>query len=359
MFMLNKKIKVAVIGTGEIGTKAHIPSYLRNANVEIVAIVDGDDKKLKKASKKFKIKNCYLSTDDLFKNQTVDAVSVCTPPGTHTEIVTNALNNNIHVLCEKPMATSQEDAKLMLTTALKNKRALMVGFNLRYEPNYIQTVEAIKAGRVGHPQIIEFNLQSQNPLVNWSKSPWFFNSQAGGGVLIDKGPHVFDMLNYIFDDFPTSVSTVSSTFFNSTVEDSAVCLLEYPGKRIGVGIMSWMASRVIELLSVHGTSQSLFVTPEIFLEANGSDLIQIPMFRKATKMLVNMKFDNLPLFKKITVNTFQLEIDSFVNQIIRKRYDYSTALSGANVVLLSEGAKKSLITGRKIDCLPIGKSTIA
>jgi predicted dehydrogenase len=256
------------------------------------------------------------------------------------------------------MATTVDDAKLMLTTALKQNLALNVGFNLRHETYYAQTAQVVKSGSLGHTHLIEFDLQSQNPLVAWSKSPWFFSAEAGGGVLIDKGPHVFDMLNYVFDDYPTSVSTVSSTFFESNVEDSAVCMLEYPGKRIGVGIMSWMASRVIDLLSVHGTAQSLFVTPEIFLEANGSDLIQIPMFRKAAKMLVNMKFNNLPLFKKATVNTFQMEIDLFVNQILNKKYDYSTALSGANVVITCEAAKESIQTGKKINCLPINKSII-
>lgn len=76
--MSNNKTKVAIIGAGEIGTKAHIPAYLKNENVELVALVDADQKKLEKASKKFKIKNQYSSVDDLLQNQPVDAISVCT-----------------------------------------------------------------------------------------------------------------------------------------------------------------------------------------------------------------------------------------------------------------------------------------
>ncbi len=347
--MSNNKTKVAIIGAGEIGTKAHIPAYLHNENVELVALVDADQKKLEKASKKFNIKNQYTSVDDLLQKQQVDAISVCTPPNSHAPIVLKALANDVHVLCEKPMATSPEDGKKMLEAAKKKERALMVGFNLRFQPNYQRTLDVIKDGSMGHTHFIEFNLQSPNPLIGWSKSPWFFSQQAGGGVLLDKGPHVFDMLNYVFDDFPYSVSAVSSTFFDSSVEDSCVCTLEYPGNKIGIAIMSWLASRVIDLLSVHGTSQSLFVSPDIFVQANLNELLPISLFRKATKMLVNMKFQNIPGFKSNKVDTFQLEIDNFIQQIRTQKYDYSTALSGTNVLITCDAAKKSIETGKKIE----------
>jgi predicted dehydrogenase len=232
----------------------------------------------------------------------------------------------------------------------------MVGFNLRFQPNYERTVKQIKNGYVGHTHFVEFNFQSPNPLIWWSKSPWFFSKESGGGVLGDKGPHVFDMINYVFDDFPCAVSAVSSTFFQSPVEDSCVCTLEYPGNRIGIGIMSWLPSRGIELLSVYGTSQNLFVSPEIFLEANATDLLEIALFRKATKLLVNLKFQNLPLFKINRVDTFQLEIDSFVQQISSGQHDYSSALSGANVLTTCNAARKSLETGKKIDFVSLRSS---
>jgi len=352
----NRKTKIAVIGVGEIGTRAHIPAYLRNENVELVALVDADEKKLEKTAKKFKIKKCFSSLDSLLQNQNVDAVSVCTPPNTHSQIVLNALANDVHVLCEKPMATNTDDGKKMLEAAQKKGKVLMVGFNLRFQPNYERTVKQIKNGYVGHTHFVEFNLQSPNPLIGWSKSPWFFSKESGGGVLGDKGPHVFDMINYVFDDFPCAVSAVSSTFFQSPVEDSCVCTLEYPGNRIGIGIMSWLPSSGIELLSVYGTSQNLFVSPEIFLEANATDLLEIALFRKATKLLVNLKFQNLPRFKINRVDTFQLEIDNFVQQIRSGQRDYSSALSGANVLTTCNAAKKSLETGKKIDFVSLRSS---
>ena len=349
--MLKKRIRVAVIGAGEIGTRAHIPAYLRNNDVELVALVDGNKTKLGKAARKFRIKSQFSSVEELFQNESVDAVSVCTPPNTHAKIVLKALNNDVHVLCEKPIATSVEDGKQMLEASRKREKILMVGFNLRYQPNYRMAVRQIQSGRLGHTHLVEFNLQSPNPLLGWSKSPWFFSPDSGGGVLLDKGPHVFDMINYVFDDFPHAIFALSSTYFQSSVEDSCVCALDYAGNRIGIGIMSWLTSRVIELLNVHGTSQSLFVSPELFLEADATNLTEIALWRKSSKLLVGMKFPNLPMFKSSKADTFQLEIDHFIGQLKINKYSYSSALSAVNVLLTCDAAKTSLETGKKIEII--------
>ncbi len=354
--MSSSKTKVAVIGVGEIGTRAHVPSYLRNENVELVALVDADKKKLEKAAKKFKMKNCFSSFDELIQNQNIDAVSVCTPPNTHAQIAMNALANNVHVLCEKPLAINIDDGKKMLETAQKKEKLLMVGFNLRFQPNYEQAARQSKNGCLGHTYLVEFNLQSPNPLLGWSKSPWFFSKESGGGVLLDKGPHAFDMINFVFDDFPCAVSAFSSSFFHSSVEDSCVCVLEYPTNRIGIGIMSWLPSAGVELLSVHGTSQNLFASPELFFATNATDLPEVSLFRKATKLLVNMKIKNIPPFKTSAVDTFQLEIDSFIRQIRSGKHDYSSALSGANVLAAYNAARQSLETGKKVNFTPLRDS---
>ena len=197
---------------------------------------------------------------------------------------------------------------------------------------------------------------SPNPLLGWSKSPWFFRPESGGGVLFDKGPHVFDLINYVFNDFPSAVSAFSSTYFDSPVEDSCVCVLEYPENKIGIGIMSWLSSRGIENLSIHGTSQSLFVSPDLFLEVNASDITWVSLWRKVSELLISMKFPNFPLLHINRANSFQLEIDHFIEQI-RKNKSYSpTALNGLNVLIACDAAKKSLETGKKIDFIPLKKS---
>ncbi len=350
--MSEKKTRIAVVGVGGIGTKAHIPAYLKNQYVDLVALVDADKIKLKKTAKKFRIKSQYSSIDDLLENQELDGISICTPPSTHAEIALKALDKDVNVLCEKPMATSTDDGRRMYEKAREKGKLLMIGFNLRYQPNYKLATEHIQNGRVGHAYLVECNNLSANPLLNWSKSTWFFDPKLGGGVLADKGPHVFDLLNYVFDDFPCSVSAISSTFFDCSVEDSCVCALEYSKGRIGIGKMSWLSSHYVESINVYGSAQSIFATPNLFLEENATDYSQVILWSKASRSLLNLKFPNFPFLHGNKVDSFQLEIDQFINQV-RTNQNYSpTALSGLNVLLTSDAAKKSLETKKKVSFIP-------
>ena len=351
--MTGKKTRVAVIGVGEIGTRAHIPAYLNNKNVDLVALVDNDEAKLTKAAKKFKIKKYFSSVDNLLHNQEVDAISICTPPNTHGKIALKAFASDVHVLCEKPMTTSVDDGKRMYEASNKREKILMIGFNLRFQPNYRKAYELIKSGRLGHVYFVESDNLSENPLLRWSKSPWFFKPEAGGGVLSDKGPHVLDLINYVFDDFPIAVTALSSTFFVSSVEDSCVCALEYPENRIGIGKMSWLASKYIEGISIHGTAESLFASPNMLLEANATDITEIALWRKTSETLFNMKFHDSPLFHHKKVDLYQSEIDHFVDQIRAGKKHSQSALNGLNVLMTCEAAKKSIEKGAKISIQPI------
>lgn len=354
--MSNRKTRVAVVGVGGIGTRANIPAFLSNQDVDLVALVDTDEKKAKKTARKFRIGRYYSSIDDLLQNQELEAISICTPPPTHADIALKALASDVHVFCEKPMATSTDDGQRMYETARKKEKILMIGFNLRFQPNYKRAAELVLRGRVGHVYLVECSNLSANPLLTWSKSTWFFKPGSGGGVLSDKGPHVFDLINYVFGCYPISVYALSSTYFDSTVEDSCVCALKYPRNRMGIGKMSWLSSNYIETLSVHGTGESIFASPNLFIEANATDIPQVSLFRKASESLISLKFPNFPLLQSNKVNTFQLEIDQFIKQI-RTNQNYSpTALSGLNVLITCDAAKKSLESNKEIGFVPFNES---
>jgi UDP-N-acetylglucosamine 3-dehydrogenase len=351
--MINTKTRVAVIGAGEIGTKAHIPAYLKNKDVDLVALVDADQSKLEVAAKKFGVKNQYTSIDELFEKQQIDAISICTPPNSHAQIALTAFEHGAHVLCEKPVATKTEDGKRMYEASLKKEKLLMVGFNLRFQPNYKKAYDIIESGQLGHIYLIECNNLSANPLLLWSKSPWFFKPEAGGGVLADKGPHVFDLLNYAFNDYPKSVSAMASTFYDSPVEDFCVCTLEYGQNQIGIAKMGWVASNYLEGYTIHGTAQTLFAVPEMLLKLNATEIPEVPLWKKTTVNLFNMKFPNLPGRHVKKVDLFQSEIDDFINKV-RTGTKYSNSiLDGLNALITCEAAKKSIDQGQKIAINPI------
>jgi predicted dehydrogenase len=353
--MSTTKVKVAVAGVGEVATRAHIPAFLNNRQVDLVALVDVHKEKAEKTTRKFRIKKYFSSIDELLEKQDVDAVSICTPPSTHAEIALKVLNYGANVLCEKPMATTIEDGKRMLEASLKNEKILMNGFNLRFRPNYERARNLILLGRLGYVHFVESTYLTQNPLLTWGKSRWFFEPEAGGGVLLDKGPHVFDLINYILGDFPYAASAYASNYFESSVEDSCVCVLEYPEGRKGVGLMSWLSPQGIEKLGIHGTAQSLFASPNLLFGVNATDITELSLWREASESLLGLKFPNFPLLsnKNANANTYQLEINHFINQIKEGKKYSPSALDGLNVLITCDAAKESLEREKRIVFQPI------
>jgi len=339
--LLDRKIRVAIIGTGGIAKTVHIPAYLANKHANLIALVDINYKKAKRMARKFNVKKTYPSLDELFENEEVDAISVCTPPDTHRDIVLKAFNHGAHVLCEKPLATDVEHGKNMVKASKAKKKILMVGFHRRFSPNYQRAKRYILEGRLGHVYYVEDHFLQPNPLFGWGKSRWFFKPGVGG-VILDLAPHVFDMLNYVFDDFPNAVSAYSSTHLDSPVEECCVFLVEYPKGRLGVGVVSWLSSTVMENLNIHGTAQNLFVSPSFFLKANPTDILEVSLWRAATESLISLKFPNLSMLRTKRADAYQLEINHFINQIRKDQKSYASALNALSVLVACDATKKAV-----------------
>jgi len=115
-----KQVRMAVIGVGMWGT-VHIRAYSQHASAEIVAVCDLDETRARETAKQWHIPAWYTSVDEMLANEKLDAVSVATPDTAHTDIVVRCANAGVHVLCEKPMATTVEECETMLAAAKENE----------------------------------------------------------------------------------------------------------------------------------------------------------------------------------------------------------------------------------------------
>lgn len=352
--MIERKINVAVIGAGAIAKNVHVPAYLSNGYVNLRAIVDTDLNRAKKVARKFHVKNVYRSCDELFKRETLDAISLCTPPNTHEEIVLKALEHGAHVLCEKPLATSVKSGISMVKASKSAKKILTVGCHRRFLPNYELAKKCVLDGSLGNVYCIEDHFLEPHPLFGWAKSPWYIESGIGG-VMSDLGPHVFDMMNYIFDDFPIAVSAYCSTYLQSNVEEMCAFIVEYPKKRVGIGTISWQSPNVIEYTNIYGTGRSLHVSPKFFLKTNPSHVEEITLLRAALESVVTMKFPNMPMANVKRANPYQREINSFIEQVRNERVSDLGSLNALSVLVSCEATKKALEKSCRVDILSLGK----
>ena len=126
-----KKLKVGVIGVGNI-SKEHIQAYLNNPQVELYAFCDINEQQLKSMAEKYGVSRIFTDKEEMLALPELDAVSICTWNSEHAPCTIAALNAGKHVLCEKPMAITVEEALSMKEAAERNKKLLQIGFVRRF-----------------------------------------------------------------------------------------------------------------------------------------------------------------------------------------------------------------------------------
>ncbi len=203
-----KKIKVAVIGVGSISSY-HIKNYQANENVEMYAFCDINEKRLKMMGEKYGVTRLYTDEAEMLRElPELDAVSICTWNSAHAPCAIMALDAGKHVLCEKPMATTLEEAIAMQEAAKRNDRLLMIGFVRRFGRDCHVVQDLIGQDALGELYYGKVNYLRRHG----NPGGWFGDiSYSGGGPLIDIGVHVIDLARYLFGN-PKPVSVYGATF---------------------------------------------------------------------------------------------------------------------------------------------------
>lgn len=237
------KIKIGVIGCGSIAQHRHLPEYANNEHVEIVAVCDIDGGRAAEVAEQFGAK-AYTQYSELLAIAEVDAVSVCTPNYLHAPISIAALNAGKHVLCEKPMATSTEEAEQMIQASEQSGKKLMIAHNQRFVPSHQKAKRLIHSGEIG--KIYSFrSVFGHGGPEGWSadgKDSWFFKKEeAFIGAMGDLGVHKTDLLRYILgEEFVEAGAFIeTSAKENANVDDTAVCVLKTESGTIGTLAASW------------------------------------------------------------------------------------------------------------------------
>jgi UDP-N-acetylglucosamine 3-dehydrogenase len=238
-----EKLRVAVIGCGSIAQHRHLPEYKSNKNVEIVAVCDINEERTQAVAEKYGVK-AYTNYEELISSDSVDAVSVCTPNYLHAPISIAALKAGVHVLCEKPMATSKDEAEAMIAAAKESGKKLMIGHNQRFVPSHQKARTLIQSGEIGKIYSFRTAFGHGGP-EGWSvegKEGWFFQKEkAFVGAMGDLGVHKADLLRYILGEEITEVGSFVETSAKdfADVDDNAVCVLKTESGIIGTLAASW------------------------------------------------------------------------------------------------------------------------
>jgi UDP-N-acetylglucosamine 3-dehydrogenase len=237
------KLRVGVIGCGSIAQHRHLPEYKSNKTVELIAVCDINEERAKTVAERYDVK-AYTNYEELLSSGSVDAVSVCTPNYLHAPISIAALNAGIHVLCEKPMATSKEEAEAMIAASKESGKKLMIGHNQRFVPSHQKARQLIQSGEIGKIYSFRTAFGHGGP-EGWSvegKEGWFFQKEkAFVGAMGDLGIHKADLIRYVLGEEITEVGSFVETSAKdfADVDDNAVCVLKTESGIIGTLAASW------------------------------------------------------------------------------------------------------------------------
>lgn len=212
-------IRIAIVGTGGMAV-SHVEAYQKNENVKIVAGLDMSSTLVNEFCDKWNIENRFTSLDDLLKWGEFDAVSNVTPDKVHYATTLQILRSDKHVLCEKPLATSYDEAKEMADLADEKGLINMVNLSYRDVPAVQKAAQMVADGAIGDIKHFEASyLQSWLTQPAWgdwkteSQWLWRLSSKHGSkGVLGDVGIHILDFATYIAGEMPKEMNCKLHTF---------------------------------------------------------------------------------------------------------------------------------------------------
>ncbi|MFH1900309.1 MAG: Gfo/Idh/MocA family oxidoreductase [Patescibacteria group bacterium] len=220
-------MKVGIIGAGYIGKKraANLPS-----GVKVSVVCDlNKTAGLKSASEL----SCDYEQDwkNVVKNKNIDALFIAVTHNWLAQIGVEAIKNGKHVLIEKPGAKNLNEFNELIKAHIKNPVAVMFGYNHRYHPALIKAKEFVDSKKFGEVMFIRARY-GHGARLGYEKE-WRFNEKiSGGGELIDQGPHLIDLVNYLVGEMNEVTGFTSTMFWKTDLEDNAFFIMRNDKKQI-------------------------------------------------------------------------------------------------------------------------------
>jgi len=300
-----EKIGVAVIGSGSWG-KNHVRVYNQLPYASLEAVVDAQENVAKKIAKQYGVK-WYTDPEKAFTNPDIDAVSICTPTVTHYEIAKQAIENGKHVLVEKPMTNTVDEAKELIHLSKKKHIKLTIGFVERFNSAIKDALKRTSNGEIGDVILAHTRRLSRRPI------------RIGDvGVIKDLAIHDIDIINQLFKDEATVVFASAGSIAHS-FEDYANIQIGYHGNKSAFVETNWLTPRKIRTLTITGTEGIInveYITQQIVIENN--ERLYQPYLTPEE-----------PLYN---------ELESFINSIITDNEPVVTGEDGLKALKICEAA---------------------
>lgn len=249
-----KRVRYAVVGLGHIAQVAVLPAFAHAKNSKLVALITGDPTKEQKLATKYGVPAFhYDEFEQAVAEQEIEAVFIALPNTQHRPFTERAARAGVHVLCEKPMATTEKDCRAMIAACEKADVRLMIAYRLHFAPAHLEAIALARSGKLGDLRYFSSIFGMQVEPGNIRTDP-----KDGGGPLRDLGVYCINAARYLFGEEPvevraTTLSKRGDKRFGE-VEEMASALLIFPGERVAQFTASFGSTHVasLELVGAKG-----------------------------------------------------------------------------------------------------------
>jgi len=250
-----KQVKLGLIGAGRISqTYAQVLASVDFARLTAVADVRPG---IAQSTAADLDAEAYESHTELLEKSGVEAVIICTPPATHTEISIDALTKGVHVMCEKPLAISLSDAHRMLEVASQSGAVITMASKFRYVDDVARARSVMTSGILGDIVLIENTFASRVDMSQrWNSDP----TVSGGGVLIDNGTHSVDVIRHLMGPIKEVMAVEGRRAQGLAVEDTAQLFLRSESGVRATVDLSWSIDKERDTyLDIYGSEGTIRV----------------------------------------------------------------------------------------------------
>ncbi len=325
-------LRFAVLGCGRMGAR-RMKTIQENKDAELVCITDLDKEKARRLANETE---CDYDPDyrKCVGRHDVDVVVISLPNGFHLEASVLALKNGKHTFCEKPLARTPDEARLMVSAAKESGVSLKTGSNLRYFPNVLRAKELIDIQKIGELLFVRgwIGHSGASKLGTWFLDP----EMAGGGTYLDNGCHLLDLTRWFLGEVAECQGFVATVHWPVTpLDDIGLGIFKTRDGKLAFIQSSWVEWADYMYMEVYGKNGFLRIdnrNPSCHLTLGRVD---------GTHELLD--------YSHIPANSYTLELEDYVQAIRDGKQPVPSGYDGMRVVQMVHAVYESSRSGKKID----------
>ncbi len=324
-------MKVALFGAGRIG-KVHAHSIKMDPRAELIAVADVMSDAAEALAQEHEI--AARSADDVFADDDIDAILIATSTNTHADLIEAGVAAGKAIFCEKPIDLSLARAHQVRTIAARHDKPMMMGFNRRFDPNFVALKAKLEAGEIGRGELLSVTSYDPGP-------PPVSYIEVSGGLFRDMMIHDFDMCAFLFG-MPQSVMAHGTCLVDPAIGavgdiDTGVVVLTYEDGRLATIRNSRRAAygydQRVEVLGSDGALAAENALENTVVTATAEGVVSAKPVH---------------FFLERYMRAFQIEWSAFVDACVNGTPIPATIQDGVNALVLAEAANQSLAEGQPV-----------